>query len=252
MSFLSFFRGFFIDEMGCWRNSYYILLAHPQHIKVRSTIEKAVGQLGLILDVGSRKSPYTRRLKGHVTYLDKPTESSGYLGFASDMVAKMSKLPNREVVLGDALALPFADRTYDVVLCIEVIEHIDNDEKALFEIARVMKPNSWGFFTTPNADVMSNLNPYHVRHYSPKDFLEKLEKHFSEVRLQTICPWPKWYNLLYKLLRDFDIGSLFLYSILRTAYLLLDLMIPRCLSGSGAVIVAQVAEPKIHNVATKH
>lgn len=39
-----------------------------------------------------------------------------------------------------ALALPFADNTFDKVICSEVLEHIDDYQAALREIERVLKP----------------------------------------------------------------------------------------------------------------
>ena len=39
-----------------------------------------------------------------------------------------------------ALALPFADHTFDKVICSEVLEHIDDYQAALREIERVLKP----------------------------------------------------------------------------------------------------------------
>ena len=44
-----------------------------------------------------------------------------------------------EIVQGDALAIPFRDRTFDRTLLIEVVEHIVNTEQLLREINRVMK-----------------------------------------------------------------------------------------------------------------
>lgn len=40
----------------------------------------------------------------------------------------------------NALALPFADNTFDKVICSEVLEHIPDYEAALAEIQRVLKP----------------------------------------------------------------------------------------------------------------
>ena len=36
--------------------------------------------------------------------------------------------------------LPFADNSFDVVICSEVLEHISDDRKALHELARVLRP----------------------------------------------------------------------------------------------------------------
>jgi SAM-dependent methyltransferase len=40
----------------------------------------------------------------------------------------------------DALALPFANRAFDVVICSEVLEHIPEHQRAMGEIVRVLKP----------------------------------------------------------------------------------------------------------------
>jgi SAM-dependent methyltransferase len=41
------------------------------------------------------------------------------------------------MVQASALALPFADNTFDLVLAIEVLEHLPDPRQALLEIARV-------------------------------------------------------------------------------------------------------------------
>lgn len=40
----------------------------------------------------------------------------------------------------DVTALPFEDSRFDLVICSEVLEHIPDDNKALYEITRVLKP----------------------------------------------------------------------------------------------------------------
>jgi SAM-dependent methyltransferase len=44
------------------------------------------------------------------------------------------------VLRGEALALPFADATFDVVIAAEVLEHLPDDGAAVGELARVLKP----------------------------------------------------------------------------------------------------------------
>jgi SAM-dependent methyltransferase len=46
--------------------------------------------------------------------------------------------------------LPYADASFDVVLLIEVIEHLENHRTALGELARVLKPDGVLILTTPN------------------------------------------------------------------------------------------------------
>jgi SAM-dependent methyltransferase len=52
-------------------------------------------------------------------------------------------------VQGDALALPFADGTFDRVIASEVLEHIPDDSAAMRELARVLRPGGAMAVTVP-------------------------------------------------------------------------------------------------------
>lgn len=49
---------------------------------------------------------------------------------------------------GDALSFP--DRTFDLVLCLDYLEHVDNDDGVLDEVARVLRPNGQVILVTPH------------------------------------------------------------------------------------------------------
>jgi SAM-dependent methyltransferase len=53
------------------------------------------------------------------------------------------------VVQGDVLSLPFPDASFDAVIAAEVLEHIPDDEQAMAEIARVVRPGGRVAVTVP-------------------------------------------------------------------------------------------------------
>lgn len=52
-------------------------------------------------------------------------------------------------VKADICNLPFEDNTFDFILCNHVLEHINDDIKAIKELYRVMKPGGSGVFQIP-------------------------------------------------------------------------------------------------------
>lgn len=52
-------------------------------------------------------------------------------------------------VKADLCDLPFGDDTFDIIFCNHVLEHIEDDHKAMSELFRVMKPGGWGIFQVP-------------------------------------------------------------------------------------------------------
>lgn len=49
----------------------------------------------------------------------------------------------------DVLDMPFEDSAFDIIFCNHVMEHVDNDIKAMSEIYRVMRPGGWGILQIP-------------------------------------------------------------------------------------------------------
>jgi len=67
---------------------------------------------------------------------------------------KEYNLPKEKLILADALHLPFKDKSFDFVCCIDFIEHVSDVKSCLKEIARVTKkyivifsPNYYDIFT---------------------------------------------------------------------------------------------------------
>lgn len=58
---------------------------------------------------------------------------------------------------GHAGALPFADATFDIAWCCDVLEHVPDWGDALGEIARVLKPGGVFFYDTINRTFVSRI-----------------------------------------------------------------------------------------------
>ncbi len=55
-----------------------------------------------------------------------------------------------DLTVGDAGQLKFPDETFDIIACISVLEWIEDDETAVREIARVLKPGGFAIISVPN------------------------------------------------------------------------------------------------------
>jgi len=77
------------------------------------------------------------------------------LSDVSDLFAAMleaGEVPDgaeADVRQGDALSLPFADAEFDRVVAAEVLEHVPDDEAAISELARVLRPGGTMAVTVP-------------------------------------------------------------------------------------------------------
>jgi 2-polyprenyl-3-methyl-5-hydroxy-6-metoxy-1,4-benzoquinol methylase len=54
-----------------------------------------------------------------------------------------------EAVKGDALDLPYGDGSFDCVIASEILEHVPQDDRAIDELVRIVKPGGWLAVTVP-------------------------------------------------------------------------------------------------------
>jgi ubiquinone/menaquinone biosynthesis C-methylase UbiE len=87
------------------------------------------------------------------------------------------------LVQGDATHLPFPDKAFDAVICSETIEHIPDDAAVVRELARVLRPRGWLFFTAPNLWNAARILEM-VKHVSPRVHL--MEGHLREYSFQQV------------------------------------------------------------------
>jgi len=111
--------------------------------------------------------------------------------------------------------LPFEDNEFDIVVSLEVIEHLWNTKHYLAEIVRVLKPNGYAIFTTVNYNccnyriqhLFGNFEKFtyksrHKKFYTAKSFKEELVRYFKVKKSMGIARLPiiqfnnKFQNLL--------------------------------------------------------
>jgi ubiquinone/menaquinone biosynthesis C-methylase UbiE len=92
---------------------------------------------------------------------------------------------------GDAQAIPLPDRSVDVVVSFETIEHVEKPEAFLRECARVLVPEGLLIVSTPNRPVYTGgaaSNPFHRIEFDEREFLDLLGARFRSVRLHSQFP----------------------------------------------------------------
>jgi SAM-dependent methyltransferase len=164
----------------------------PLHKKVRKQvlqIVKSHAGTAEVLDVGGRKSHYTIGVPGRITISDLPreteTQKSLNLGINQEIIkknyARRSNVHN--VLFDDMTRSTLPDQTFDCVIAVEVLEHVEKDSLFVGEVHRVLKPNGTFLMTTPNGDFVVNTNPDHKRHYQREQLRALLATYFKDVQV---------------------------------------------------------------------
>ncbi|MEQ1702380.1 MAG: class I SAM-dependent methyltransferase [Ilumatobacteraceae bacterium] len=102
--------------------------------------------------------------------------------------------------VGDATALEAADDAYDLVLAIEVLEHIPQPERALRELARVCTGHVvlsvpfepiWRVGNMARGRYLRQLGntPGHVNHWSRWSFVKLVGQYFEVEKVVSPLPW---------------------------------------------------------------
>lgn len=140
-----------------------------------------------VLDVGGRKSHYTVGLPSEVCITDLPRRSALqqqlHLGITDGIIDEtLSRRTNvKWIVFDDMTRSALKSGSFDLVVAVEVLEHIERDASFVAEVARILKPGGTFLMTTPNGDYLENTNPDHKRHYTAAGLRRVLSGSFEEV-----------------------------------------------------------------------
>lgn len=110
------------------------------------------------------------------------------------------RIPGGEFQVADLLALPFPDDSFDLVFCLEVLEHIPEPEAALAELARVCRGDlivsvpsePWfRFGSLARGKYLEDWgnHPEHVNHWNPRSLDDFLSTRFESPVVRRSTPW---------------------------------------------------------------
>jgi 2-polyprenyl-3-methyl-5-hydroxy-6-metoxy-1,4-benzoquinol methylase len=115
--------------------------------------------------------------------------------------------PDATPALADVTALPFKPSSFDLALCLDIIEHLDDDVEFLRGIRRLLVPEGWVVLSTENSRSIENLiglsralvtrttwrgwDPTHVRLYNASSLRRVLsDAGFDVVAIAGTYYWP--------------------------------------------------------------
>jgi SAM-dependent methyltransferase len=166
---------------------------HPLYQRVHgtlATLTKPLGRDATILDVGGRRSNYTIGLLSRVWVSDLPrsTEMQATLDLgATDEIVQTVKGRRSNIdhyLIDDMTQSKLPDSSFDLVVAIEVLEHVEEDAIFLDNVRRVLKPGGHFLMTTPNGDHIPTPSGDHKRHYRREHLLRLLAERFTDVELK--------------------------------------------------------------------
>ncbi len=168
------------------KNFYSSLISLAKSLKVESILDAGCGE-GFTMDK-LLKSDVGKKIEG--------------IEYSKDALSFGKKLfPDLIFKQGSIYKLPYKDNSFDLIICTEVVEHLDTPAKALKEMLRVSKkyliisaPNE-PFFMISNFLRGKNLmqfgnDPEHIQHWTIFSFLKLMGEHGVKIkRVKLPFPW---------------------------------------------------------------
>src|SRR5688500_12963568 len=107
-------------------------------LRLERCLDAIKGVQGKLLEVGCGAGRYTRSFLHYRPDLEVHGCDISHIALAEAKAADTTgKIAYK---LGDALNLPYEDKSFDIVLLFDVFEHVTDVGKAADEVARVLKP----------------------------------------------------------------------------------------------------------------
>lgn len=91
--------------------------------------------------------------------------------------------------VGDVHDPPFDEGSFDLVVCFEVLEHLEDPEPAIIALKAVLRQNGLLIVSSPNRGVYPPGNPHHLHEFTLEELRDSLTARFANVVLMRQHPW---------------------------------------------------------------
>lgn len=100
-----------------------------------------------LLDVGCGSARLLAERASHVRYVAGLDASEIQVGMARERLAERIADGTAEVVLGDAMAMPWEEGRFSVISCLNCLKFVPDPQQALREMSRVLRPGGRAVLT---------------------------------------------------------------------------------------------------------
>lgn len=150
---------------------------------------------GAILEVGLGEGEVSARVRARY-----PAARLVGIDLPDDELASSWRERSLAGAFADITRLPFGDLSFDLVLAIEVLEHVPDPAAALAEVHRVARDRVvlsvprepvWRAANLARGKYISDLGntPGHVQHWSKRSFARTVGERFTVLEVQSPFPW---------------------------------------------------------------
>lgn len=133
----------------------------------------------IVVDLASGEGYGSNLMADHAKEVTGIDISSNVIEYAN----KKYKKKNLVFKVGSATDIPIPDRSIDIVVSFETIEHHAEHDKMMNEIKRILKNDGILIISTPDkrnySDIPKYQNPFHVKELYLNEFKELMQKHFT-------------------------------------------------------------------------
>lgn len=187
--------------------SRFVMAAPLTRLPVLGLVLYAANQLrsgASVLDVGAGDCPY-KGIFANFAYKSTDFAKTGYHQY------------NEIDYVCSADAIPVGEKSFDAIVCTEVLEHVPDPKSVLVEFNRVLKSEGSVFLTTPLINQLHE-EPYDFYRYTPYSFRNLLKETGFEAVF--ITPKAGWIASVSNALREMplkpprNVKGLLLYSFL--------------------------------------